>query len=127
MGSRSLAVRLPVPAYGLRLLRTARAASQMLGQGTHFITIRPTRCWKCCRMIDSKAPLMVVTSDFLTAGSVKESRILPPWTTRMSSEVGQDGSKISESSMVGWCFCLAWAWLQETVLRSSLKADSLLA
>ena len=40
-------------------------------------------------MMDSKAPLRVVTSDFLTEGSVYESKMLPPWTTRMRMEVGQ--------------------------------------
>ena len=40
-------------------------------------------------MMDSKAPLRVVTSDFLTAASVCESRMLPPWTTRIRMEVGQ--------------------------------------
>ena len=51
--------------------------------------------------MDSKAPRSVVTSDFLTAGSVWVSRMLPPCTTSTRMEVGHAVSATSASSMVG--------------------------
>ena len=51
--------------------------------------------------------------------------MLPPCTTRMRREVGQDGSAISESSMGGWSLCRGCACWYDTVLLSSVKAGAL--